>query len=80
MFKGKENYVLTWREDGMPTLGEGLSRTTHPAAKLWDVDVQLSNGNPMRTTVRAVSKSEAKKFSANRYPTATLITVHGRHK
>lgn len=80
MSRNKENYVLTWQEDEVPTLGEGLSRTTNPAAKLWDVDVEMSNSKPMRTTVRAISKSEAKKFTANRYPLATSITVHGRHK
>ena len=75
-----ESYVLTWQENEVPTLGEGLSRTTHSAAKLWSVDVELSNSKPMRTTVRAISKSEAKKFTVNRYPAATSITVRGLYK
>lgn len=80
MTGGKESYVLTWQEDVVPRLGDGISRTTHPAAKLWNVDVELGNNNPMRTTVRALNKTEAKKFTANRYPQATSITVHGKHK
>lgn len=67
-----------WQEDNKPTLGEGLSRTSNPAARLWLVTVELGNSSPLRTTVRALNKTEAKKFSANRYPTATSITVHGR--
>jgi hypothetical protein len=33
---------------------------------------------PMKTTVLANNKTEARKFSENRYPKATTITVIGK--
>lgn len=76
--KNLENYALQWQDDDRPTLGEGLSRTNDPSAVLWSVDVGYANGPGMRTTVRARNKSEARKFTQNRYPTATTITIHGK--
>jgi hypothetical protein len=71
--------MLTWDDDpARPNLGEGISRTSSPAAALWSVDVGFDKGPGMRTTVRAKSKGEAKKFTRNRYPTATIITVNGK--
>lgn len=72
--------VLGWEEDDRPVLGEGLSRTSKPGSRLWDVEVVLANSRPMRTTVRAMSKAEAIKFSRNRYPSAKSITSTGLHK
>ena len=74
----KENYVLLWREDDQPIVGEGLSRTSSKAARLWRVDVGFAQGPAMRTTIRAMSKSEAIKFTKNRHPTASTINVLGR--
>lgn len=77
----KENYVLVWQDDpSRPVLGEGVSRTTSPAAVLWSVDVGYAHGPGMKTTVRAKNKTEARMFTQNRYPTATTITVIGRSK
>jgi hypothetical protein len=73
-----QNYVLSWQEDDRPVIGDGLSRTSNPRAVLWRVDVETGSARPMVTTVRANTKSEAFKFSKNRYPTATSIKVLGK--
>jgi hypothetical protein len=74
----KENYLLHWQEDNQSVVGEGLSRTESKAARLWSVDVGFNHQRPMKTTVRASSKSEAIKFTKNRHPLATTITVLGK--
>lgn len=75
-----QNYVLTWQEDDRPVIGDGLSRTSNPRAVLWSVTVGFGNNRPMFSTVRAMSKAEAKTFTRHRHPTATTITVLGRTK
>jgi len=72
--------VFGWEEEDRPNLGEGISRTSKAGSKLWDVVVVLNTSGPMRTTVRAMSKAEAIKFSRNRYPSAKSITSTGLHK
>lgn len=76
--KREHSFVLSWDDEVKPALGEGLSRTSKSNAVLWRVDVVNPGNRPMFTTVRATSKSEALKFSKNRYPTATSITVIGK--
>lgn len=80
MKRGKDvMFAFHWNdEEGKPNLGEGISRTSDAAAVLWSVDVGYAKGPGMKTTVRAKNKSEARKFTQNRYPTATTITVNGR--
>jgi hypothetical protein len=79
MFNKREpSYLMGWDDEAKPVLGEGLSRTSKSHAVLWQVDVINPGNRPMFTTVRATSKSEALKFSKNRYPTATSITVIGK--
>lgn len=78
MAQPKESYLLFWQEDHQPIVGEGLSRTESKAARLWSVDVGFSHQPPMKTTVRASSKREAVKFTKNRHPLATTITVLGK--
>lgn len=81
MRKGKEfSSLLSWADEAQPHLGEGISRTTSDKAVLWSVTVQWGKGTPMRTTVLATSSKQAEKFSRNRHPTATTITVIGRAK
>lgn len=74
----KGSFLLHWQDDDRPIVGEGLSRTSSKAARLWQVTVQFQAGSPMKTTVRATSKAEALRFSQNRHPTATTITVIGK--
>lgn len=80
MRRGKDvKFVLNWDEDVIkPNLGDGVSRTKDPSAVLWSVDVAYPKGPGMHTTVLAKTKAEARKFTRNRYPTATEITVHGK--
>lgn len=74
----KDNYLLTWQEEHTPVVGEGLSRTNNPAARLWQVNVQFTAGPPMKTTVKAMTKREAIKFTQNRHPNAKHIDVLGK--
>lgn len=75
-----QNYVLTWQEEHQPVIGDGLSRTSNPRAVLWSVTVDFGHNRPMFSTVRAMSKAEARTFTRHRHPTATTITVHGKTK
>jgi hypothetical protein len=70
-----DSYLIHWREDNGASIGEGLSRTSNPNAKLYEIVVTFSGMRPMREQLRATSSAEAAKFAANRYPTHTNITV-----
>ena len=70
-----DSYLMHWREDNGASIGEGLSRTSNPNAKLYEIVVTFSGMRPMREQLRATSSAEAAKFAANRYPTHTNITV-----
>jgi hypothetical protein len=78
MPRPKDSYVLPWHETNNPVVGDGLSRTSNPAARLWQVDVQFKNGPSMKTTVKAMTKQEAIKFTKNRHPDASHINVLGK--
>lgn len=70
-----DSYLLQWREDNGASIGEGLSRTTDPRAGLYEIKVEFSGMRPMREWLLATSQKQAATFAANRYPTATNITV-----
>ena len=70
-----ENYLMLWREEHGANIGEGKSRTSDPKAHLYEMLVEFSGMKPMREWLRAMSRDEAAKFAANRYPTATKITI-----
>ena len=70
-----EKYVLLWQEQYGANLGEGISRTADPKAKLYEIAVTFAGMRPMREWLRATSETEAAKFAANRYPSSINITV-----
>jgi hypothetical protein len=70
-----ENYLMLWREEHGANTGEGVSRTSDPKAHLYEMLVEFSGMKPMREWLRATSREQVAKFAANRYPTATKITV-----
>jgi hypothetical protein len=70
-----ENYLLHWREEHGANIGEGVSRTSDPKAHLYEMLVEFNGMKPMREWIRAMSRDEAAKFAANRYPTSTKITI-----
>jgi hypothetical protein len=70
-----ENYLMLWREEHGANIGEGVSRTSDPKAHLYEMLVEFNGMKPMREWLRAMSRAEAAKFAANRYPTATKITI-----
>ena len=70
-----ENYLMLWREEHGANIGEGVSRTSDPKAHLYEMLVEFNGMKPMREWIRAMSRADAAKFAANRYPTATKITI-----
>ena len=79
MKRGKDcNFTLHWAEDSKPVVGEGISRTSSSRAVLWSVVVDFARTPQLRTTIRATSKAEARKFAKNRHPDATTITINGK--
>lgn len=57
--------------DEQPThVGEGITYTTEPKARLWALEVRFPGGHPMRCTVRATSQRQAIQFAAARHPSA----------
>ena len=70
-----ENYLMLWREEHGANIGEGVSRTSDPKAHLYEMLVEFNGMKPMREWLRAMSRDEAAKFAANRYPQATKITI-----
>ena len=55
--------------------GEGLTRTSHPAARLWDYRIRFDRSKPMTGKIPAISRSEAHRFLQNRHPNAVLVEV-----
>jgi hypothetical protein len=48
-----DSYLMHWREDNGASIGEGLSRTSDPNAKLYEIVVTFSGMRPMREQLRA---------------------------
>ena len=58
------------------SVGEGITRTTDPKAKLWPVTVTFSTGcRPMRTTIKATSPKQAEQFARARHPYVRSVAV-----
>jgi hypothetical protein len=56
--------------------GEGITRTTDPAARLWPVTVTFVTGaRPLRTTIRALGPLQAEQFARARHPHARSVAV-----
>lgn len=60
-------------------VGEGITRTSDPDARLWPVTVTFNaGGRPMATLIRAVSAGQAEQFARNRHPSARTVAVGRR--
>lgn len=51
-------------------VGEGITYTTEPGARLWPLEVPIPGSRPMRCTIRAKSQRQALQFAAARHPAA----------
>ena len=61
--------------------GEGITRTSAAAAKLWPVELTFgADAKPLRTTIRAVSIEQAEQFARNRHPHARTIIAGQKTK
>jgi hypothetical protein len=57
--------------DEQPThVGEGITYTTKPGARLWALEVPFPGNASLRCTVRAISQRQAVQFAAARHPNA----------
>lgn len=73
--KRQRSYQLQYTEtDGHRALGEGISRTTKPGAKLFAMELKLPGSRPMRTSIRALNWRQAEQFARNRHPDVLAIT------
>jgi hypothetical protein len=56
--------------------GEGITRTSDPAAGLWPCTVTFTTGSrPLVTTIRALSANQAEEFARARHPYARTVAV-----
>jgi hypothetical protein len=58
--------------------GEGITRTAAPEAVHWPVEITFACRQPMRCTIRAVSRQQAHQFAERRHPDASSITILSR--
>jgi hypothetical protein len=67
---GKQaSYALPWLDTTEPqAVGEGLTRTSAPAARLFTMQLTFENARPMRCTIRALNWRQAEAFARNRHP------------
>ena len=71
----ERNYQLQYTDTDAPqALGEGISRTTKPGAKLFAMELKLPGSRPMRTSIRALNWRQAEQFARNRHPELQSIT------
>ncbi len=71
---------MNWREqkdaERGVTGGEGITRTTDPAARLWPVTITFDGVmRPMRTTIRATGPVQAEQFARARHPNVKTVAV-----
>ena len=62
--------------DEPQAVGEGITRTSDPRARLWPVTITFTSGaRPLRTTIRAVSSGQAEQFARARHPYVRSVAV-----
>jgi len=71
---------MTFLPDDDPCLsaGEGITRTAAPGAIHWPCEITFACRQPMRCTIRAVSRQQAYQFASARHPDASSITILSR--
>lgn len=67
--------AMMFSDDPCQSKGEGITRTSHPQAKLWPYEVRFPLGQPMRGTIRALTKQQALQFAQTRHPDATAVRM-----
>jgi len=73
---------MTFAPDDSPCRhsGEGITRTGEPGAVFWPCEVTFTCRRPMRCTIRAITKQQAKQFAQARHPDAISIDVLDRRQ
>jgi hypothetical protein len=68
------NYALPSQDSTEPqAVGEGLTRTSAPAARLFHMLLTFHDAKPMRCIIRALNWHQAEAFARNRHPTLASI-------
>jgi hypothetical protein len=63
-------------EEKILPIGEGITRTNDPKAKLWPVTITFTTGlRPMRTTIKATGPLQAEQFARARHPYVRSVAV-----
>jgi|Wag4MinimDraft_6_1082665.scaffolds.fasta_scaffold04166_3 hypothetical protein len=62
-------------DDPCQSAGEGITRTSEAGAQLWPCEITFACRQPMRCTIRAVSRQQAYQFAERRHPDASFITI-----
>lgn len=71
----KPLYAMPWYDTTEPlAVGEGLTYTSKPGAKLFTMQLQFSNARPMRCSIRALNWRQAEAFAKNRHPNLSSNT------
>ena len=65
-------------DDACQSAGEGITRTSEPGAIHWPCEITFACRQPMRCTIRAVSRQQAHQFAERRHPDASSITILSR--
>ena len=74
--------MLTWREEGSPNLGPGLS-CPKDGAKAFAYQARVrfaAGGAPMTLTFQAESAAQARKYVAARWPGSTVVELERMRK
>ena len=67
---------MAFYNDEPPQMGEGITRTSDPKAKLWPVTITFTTGaRPLRTTIRAKGPIQAEKFARARHMNVLTVAV-----
>jgi hypothetical protein len=60
-------------------VGEGITRTSDPRAKLWPVTITFTTGaRALRTTIRALGPLQAEQFARARHINVRTVAVARR--
>lgn len=73
-----EPVPFAFDDDPCRHAGEGITRTTEPGTRLWPVEIRWPGVRPMRCTIRATSKRQARQFAERRHPNASSIEILSR--
>ena len=64
-----------FNDDPCQSAGESITRSSEAGAQFWPCEITFACRQPMRCTIRAVSRQQAYQFAERRHPDASSITI-----